>query len=66
MIHTEISVQEIFFITFTLSTLWANSADDKLVILVLYFPENRIWYFMQIVSSADNLHEMSNPVFWEK
>ena len=21
---------------------------------------------MQIVSSGDNLHEMSNPVFWEK
>ena len=22
-------------------------------------------YFMQIVSSADNLHEILNPVFWE-
>ena len=22
-------------------------------------------HFMQIVSKADNLHEMSNPVFWE-
>ena len=21
---------------------------------------------MQIVSNGDNLHEMSNPVFWEK
>ena len=21
---------------------------------------------MQIVSSGDNLHDMSNPVFWEK
>ena len=28
--------------------------------------ENRIWHFMQIVSLGDNLHEMSNPVFWEK
>ena len=27
--------------------------------LVLFFPENRIWYFMQIVS-------ISKPVFWEK
>ena len=30
------------------------------------FPENRIWYFMQIVSNGVNLHEMSNIVFWEK
>ena len=28
--------------------------------------ENRIWHFMQIVSTGDNLHEMSNPVFWEQ
>ena len=27
----------------------------------IFFPEKRIWHFMQI-----NLHEMSNPVFWEK
>ena len=32
----------------------------------LFFPENKIWHFMQIVSLGDNLHEMSNPVFWEK
>ena len=32
----------------------------------LFFPENRIWYFMQIVSNGDNLHEMSKPVFWEE
>ena len=25
-----------------------------------------IWHFMQIVSNGDNLHEMSNLVFWEK
>ena len=36
------------------------------VIFFLFFPENRIWHFMQIVSNGDNLHEMSNPVFWEK
>ena len=28
---------------------YANSADDKLVIVLLYFPENGIWHFMQIV-----------------
>ena len=32
----------------------------------LFFPENSIWPFMQIVYTGDNLHEMSNPVFWEK
>ena len=39
----------------------ANSADDKLVIFVLFYPENRIWHFMQIVSNRDVFHEMSNP-----
>ena len=34
----------------------------KLMILFLYFAENRIWYFMQIVSWGDSLHEMSNPI----
>ena len=37
------------FSELTLTTLWANSADDKLVIVFLFFPENRIWHFMQIV-----------------
>ena len=30
------------------------------VIFFLFFPESRIWHFMQIVSNGDNLHEMSN------
>ena len=34
--------------------------------IFLFFPVNRIWHFMQIVSWGDNLHEMSNPVFREK
>ena len=46
----------------TFTTLWAFSADDKLMIYFLFFPENRIRHFMQIVSSGDNLHEMSYPV----
>ena len=39
-----------FCLNFT--TLWANSADDALIIffLDLFFPENRIWHVMQIVS----------------
>ena len=36
------------------------------MILFLFFPENRIWQFMQIVSTGDNLHETSKLVFCEK
>ena len=33
----------------TFITLWANSADVRLLIFFSYFfPENRIWNFMQI------------------
>ena len=35
----------------------------KLMIFFLFFLENRIWYFMQIVSLGDNLHAVSNPIF---
>ena len=35
-----------------------------LMLLLLFFPEQRVWHFMQIVSSGDNSHEMSNPFFW--
>ena len=31
----------------TFTTLWANTANDKLMIFSLFFPENRIWQFMQ-------------------
>ena len=32
----------------TFATVWANSADNKLMIFFLIFPENCIWHFMQI------------------
>ena len=35
------------------------------ILFVFFSPENRFWLFMQIVS-GDNLHEMSNSVFWKK
>ena len=38
------------------------AADDSLIFF-LVFPENRLCYFMQIVSSGDNLQEMSKPFF---
>ena len=34
--------------------------------IVLFFPENRIWHFIQIDSVVDNLYDMSKPVFWKK
>ena len=40
----------------TFTTLWTNSADDKLTIFCLFFPENRIWFFLGKLS----MHEMSN------
>ena len=55
---------QVTYLTFT--NLCAFSADKKLMIFFLFFPENRIWHFMQIVSLEDNLHDMSYPVFWEK
>ena len=49
----------------SLSIIWADSADDKFIFL-LFFSENRIWHFIQIVTLGDNLHNMSNPILWEK
>ena len=46
--------------------LGANLADDKLMIFFLLFQKYGIWHFMQIVSLGDNLHEVSDPIFWEK
>ena len=38
--------------------------------ILKYFPlfvsENKVWYFIQIVSQGDNLHEISNIIFWKK
>ena len=40
-------------------TLWAYSADDKLLIVFLFFPENRLWHFMWIAREGNSWHEMS-------
>ena len=53
-------------IVLNFTTLWANLADEKLMIFFVFFPENIIWHVMQIVSNGDNLHEMSNPVSEKK
>ena len=51
---------------FKLRTLGKIFQQTALQIFFSFFPENRFRYFMQIVSKGDNLHDMSNPVFWEK
>ena len=53
-------------LSLTVTNLWANSADNKLVVFFLFSSETRILRFMQIVTIGDNLHEMLNPPFWEK
>ena len=44
----------------------ADSSSNKLMIFFLFFQENRILHFMQIVSIGDKVHEVSNPIFQEK
>ena len=46
--------------------LGKNFSRPYFEIFLLFFLENRIWHFMQIVSLGDNLHDVSNPVFLEK
>ena len=47
------------------SALGKNFSRQHFEILFLFFRENRVRHFKQIFSNRDNLHEMSNPVFWE-
>ena len=35
---------------------------DEILFLIFFFSQNTIGEFMQ---TGDNLHELSNPVFWE-
>ena len=50
----------------THSTLGKFFSKPNFEIFFLFFQGNRILQFMQIVFTGDNLHEMSNPVFWKK
>ena len=44
-----------YILSLTVTALWADSADDKLMIIFLVFPRKQ-----------DLTFEMSNPVFWKK
>ena len=52
-------------ISLSIITLGKIFSRQHTEIFFLFFPENSIWHFMQIVSNGDNLHEMSIPVFKE-
>ena len=49
-----------------LSILSKNFNRQHFEIFFLFFPENRLQHFMQIVSLGDNLHEILRPIFCEK
>ena len=49
----------------TFTTLWANSADDKVMAIFLFFPENKIWQETGFDISF-KLSPLANPVFWGK
>ena len=50
----------------TLSTLGNIFSRQHTEFFFLFLLEKKFLCFMQIFSIGDNLHEMSNPVFWEK
>ena len=53
-------------ITLFVTTLWANSVDDKQMIVVLLFSENRLSSFIQIVSiSHERLHSGNNKKYFK-
>ena len=49
-----------FFLHLTLYGQIQQMTDD--IFLFFFFPENRLWHFMQIVSLGDNLHELLEPI----
>ena len=47
-----------------LSKLGKIFSRQHFEIVFLFFQENRLWYFMQIVFLGEYLHEISKPVCW--
>ena len=56
----------IYVLRLVCTTLLANSADDKLIIFFFFFPRKQELPFNANISNGENLHEMSDPVVWEK
>ena len=57
--------RQLGFVLETFTTIRANSEDDKSMLFFSFPPKNSVWHFMQIVFTKDNLHEISNPIFYE-
>ena len=55
-----ITARDIVLNALTYTTLWANSADDKLMIFSLFFQKIGIDISCKL---GDNLHEMSKSIF---
>ena len=54
------------FLTFrTLCKIFSRRYIEFIFLFSYFFQENRFWLFTQFDSNGDNLHEMSNPVFWK-
>ena len=45
-----------------LSMLGKNFSRQHFITVFLFFPDNRLCQFMQIVFFGDNLHEISKPI----
>ena len=45
----------------SLDRISRRQTDD----ILLIFPENRLWHFMQIVSQGGEMREMTKYIFWE-
>ena len=66
---TEHSLYYKYLFFLTLSTLGKHLSSQHFgffFFFFFFFFRKPISHLMQIVSKGDNLHEMSNPVFWEK
>ena len=66
IVSVNIILKEFWNNSITFTTLWAYSADDKLMMIFIFFLKNEIRHFMLIFSIEDNLHKISKTVFWEK
>ena len=49
----------------TFTTVWPNSADDKLITCFFLFSLQKTGFDILCTLSPDTLHVMSKPVFWE-
>ena len=59
----DMSVCLVYLVVLQLSMLGKNFNGWHSEIFFLFFPENKIWQVMKIVTIGDRLHAISNPIF---